>query len=73
MVSPAVEHQEVGKMKKEETYEDILNEIDEIQNRIENKMDEFQNFLKKKDLEFKLMELEDKALERDPSLKKKIH
>jgi hypothetical protein len=60
-------------MKKEETYEDILKEIDEIQSRIENKMNEFQNFLKKKDLEFKIMELEEKAFKRDPYLKKKIH
>lgn len=58
--------------KKEETYEEIVKDIHDIQDRIESKMDSFQEFLKQKDLEFKLMELEEKALKINPDLKNKI-
>ena len=56
-----------------ELKENLDKEIKEINggyDRIESKMNKFKAFLKQKDEEFKLMEIEDKALELMPELKR---
>lgn len=58
-------------MSKSNTKE--LKEVLDGYDRIESKMDDFAEWLKQKDKEFKLMELEDKAFELNPQLKKISH
>lgn len=54
----------------EKSLDKEIKEINEGYDRIESKMKAFQDYLKQKDKEFKLMELEDKALELMPKLKR---